>query len=265
MKKIAFAATVLSSFVLTAIGQQQQSPFQPPATSPPQLPLPNAGQPTTPANPSVPTNPNGDAISQSVPTGSAPLFLTVTPMPVADANGQALGTLQQISLGGNGTINFGLVNIGGRLVPVPWQLVATAAPGRAGLSINTDRSVLLAAPAVAVSQLPFLAQPDVQERILVHFASQLPGGNTNAARGGVGSAGGTVTGGGTNFTSPAATNAGRMTNTNQPVNTTGGLLSPSGRTNGIQDLHRSGPGSAVPTTPPATGQPPPAQPRQQQR
>jgi hypothetical protein len=191
------------------------------------------------------------------------LFLTITPMSVTDANGQLLGTLQQISLSPSGTINFGLLNLGGRIVPVPWQFVSANTAGRAGLAVNVDRAVLQSAPAVTINQLPLLAQEDVQGRILSHFGAQIPAqtivAGTNTALGGLGSGAVTTTGGVTNNGLATVTNQGRLPNrmaTNQAVNTTGGLLAPSGQTNGIQDPYR-GPGSVNPTRPPVPSSIPP--------
>lgn len=302
--KIVLASAIVSGFITTAIGQQQ-SPFQPPATSPPQLSPPTAGQTTIPANQGA-TDPTGTAGTGVVPSpigdmpanttgrvlfgqdanaqagsaigaGSAPLFLTITPMTVTDANGQLLGTMQQISLSPPGTINFGLLNMGGRMVPVPWQFVSASTAGRAGLGVNVDRAVLQSAPAVTINQLPLLAQEDVQGRILSHFGAQIPAqpmvAGANTASGGLGSGAVTTTGGAMSSVPGTVTNQGRLPNnmaTNQAVNTTGGLLSPSGQTNGIQDPYR-GPGSLNPNRPPVPSPIPPnpvgqpGQPGQQQR
>ena len=117
-----------------------------------------------------------------------------------------------------------------------------------------------------MGQLPMLTQDEVQARILSQFGLQpattaQPTVLTGTARGGTGNgAGVTLTGGSTNTASfgltsstngtATTTNGVRTTNgipnnmmTNQAVNTTGGLLSPTGRTNGIVDPYNPGPGS----------------------
>jgi len=293
--KILFASAMISSFVVSAIGQQ--NPFAPPATSPPQvLPPPTAGQATTPANQGVLTNPTGPALGNipgtAVPTnatgamlfdqeatnqtgqvGGAPLFLSVVPIQVTDATGQPLGTLQQLSLTTSGTINFGIVNMGGRLVPVPWQLIMATTTGRGDLALNVDSNVLQTAPPVFVGNLPALTQDQVQEQIFAHFASQMPAApmiiDTENPRGRTGP-GITITGGDsitgttsasftTNFNA-AATNMGRIPN-RTVTNQAGGLLSPTGQTNAVLDPYK-GPGSGNPNTPPnPAGQPSSQQPR----
>lgn len=312
--KLRFASVLVSGFVATAVAQQQQSPFATP-------------QPTTPANQGVTTNPTGagsatqPGTTTTTPTlgafggtatnatgsgalsgatnqtanGSSPLFLNVTPTTITDANGAPLGILQQLALSPSGSVNFGLVNMGGRLVPVPWGLIVNGTGSARGtLGLNADRGILQSAPAVAMGQLPLLTQADVQAQILGHFQAQQPNTqptvvSTGTARGGTGGAGVTITGGSTNTAMLGGTNiaTGTTTNgiafntngvpntnsianntrTNQAVNTTSGLLSPTGRTNGIFDGYNSGPGStdrlgprqnANPTQPTPRPTPPPA-------
>ena len=246
------------------------------------------------------TNQLGLGATNGTVTGTAPLFLNVTATTITDANGSPIGVLQQLALSPSGQINFGIVNAGGRLIPVPWQLIVNSTSGtRGALALNAAPGILQRAPPVAMGQLPMLTQDEVQAQILSSFGLQ-PSATaahptvvtTGTARGGTGGAGVTLTGGSTNIPSfgltsstnstAATTNAVRRTNgvpnnmmTNQAVNTTGGLLSPTGRTNGIFDPYNSGPGSfdrmgprqnANPTqprpviTPPAnTGQPQPQQ------
>ena len=314
MKTFLISAIALS-FVISSVaqppisgqrGSQQPGlkgplPPQPtpaPETPPPQTGDQNAGQTTTPANQGVATNPTGEmGAFNTIPTnpsansafgegqaatttgGSAPLFLNVTSTSVSDANGQFLGTLQQIALSPAGDVNFGIVNMGGRMVPVPWQLISTGVAGRSGLAVNTDRGAFQRAPAVAMGQLPLLTQEDVQAQIFGHFAVQNPNQSTvvttGTARGGTGGAGVTITGGSTNtagFTNSgafatnrmtAATNGQRIPNntaSNQAVNTTGGLLSPTGRTNAAFDGFISGPGSTDRLGPRHNANPPPTPP-----
>jgi hypothetical protein len=191
------------------------------------------------------------------------VFLNVTATTITDANGAPLGVLQQLALSPSGTVNFGLVNSGGRLVPVPWQLIVSGTSGARGtLALDADRGLLQTAPPVAVGQMPMLTQDDMQAQILAHFGLQAAPSaqptvvTTGTARGGTGGAGVTITGGNTNTATTAATfgtatNAtGIRTNpisnntiSNQAVNTTGGLLSPTGRTNAAYDGYNSGPGS----------------------
>ena len=318
-----FASVLISGFVATSVvAQQQQSPFGTPQPTPPanQGVTTNptgAGSPTQPGTTTTPTlgafggtatNPTastafGGAATNQV-NGNQPLFLNVTPTTITDANGSPIGVLQQLALSPSGGVNFGLVNMGGRLVPVPWQLIVNGTT-RGTLGVNADRGVLQSAPPVAVGQLPMLTQADVQAQILGHFQAQQAAAQpavvtTGTARGGTGGAGVTITGGTTNTAMLGGTNmatTGTMTNgvafntnvlpntngianntrTNQAVNTTGGLLSPTGRTNGIYDGFNSGPGStdrlgprqnANPTqptprpAPPAAGQNPTAPPVQ---
>lgn len=292
--KILLASVVVSGFVVTAVAQRQ-SGFVQPAAVPPATPTQNntAAQNTTPANQGVATNPTGDAAGAATTpttgvnsgvagqpltnstgasafnagttnqagatTGTAPLFLNIAGTTITDANGQPLGTLQQLVLSPNGSVNFGLVNVGGRLVPVPWQLIVTGgATARGSLALNTDRSTFQSAPPVLMGQLPSLTQDDVAQQIFNHFGLQTAGNtqptvvNTTNPRGGTGGPGITITGGSTNTVGFGAnTTAGLITNTggvpntisNQPLNTSGGLLSPTGRTNGIYDGFNSGPGS----------------------
>jgi len=303
-----FASVLVSAFVATAaVAQQQQSPFTPPAVS-----QPNAGQTTTPANQGVATNPTGDAntaaqqpavgaggVATNATGGSAfglgatnqvapganatsPLFLNVTATTITDANGSPIGVLQQLALSPSGAVNFGVVNMGGRLVPVPWQLIVNGTSGARGtLAINADAGLVQRAPPVLMGQLPTLSQDAVQAQILNHFGIQptttqpnvvttgtarggtggagvtITGGNSSTPQGTTGGSGITITGGNTNAASlgttftnnmrtnglPNTNNLPNNTRTNQAVNTTSGLLSPTGRTNGIYDGYNSGPGS----------------------
>ena len=285
--KLRFASVLVSGFVAaSAIGQQQQSPFTPPATGGASQPA--TGQTTTPANQGVATNPSGAATNAVQPGasatdpalgtintnqtggGNAPLFLNVTPTTITDSTGAPIGVLQQISLSPSGTVNFAIVNMGGRMTPVPWQLVVSGTGGARGtLGVNTNAATIRNAPPVAMGQLPMLTQDEVQAQILNHFgllpaqpsvatAGTLPTGVGRPAGLGVtitGGAGSTTPGASATFTN--STTIGTNTNgfanitngipnsmrTNQAMNTTGGLLSPTGSTNGIRDPYNSGPGS----------------------
>ena len=322
--KLFLSFVLVSGFAAALCAAQTQSGFVQPPTAP-AAPAQN----TTSANQGVATNPTGDAAgTATTPTagvntgatgqpatnatggtafntpatgtngtttgGTAPLFINVSPTTITDASGQPLGTLQQLVLSPNGTVNFGLVNTAGRLVPVPFQLIVTGGgTSRGSLALNTDRSVLQTAPPVAMGQLPLLTQDEVAQQIFNHFGLRTAPGtsplivDTGTARG-FASPGVTITGGtggstngvigsfGTNGAfGGVVTNTAAVPNntvTNQAMNTTGGLLSPSGRTNGIVDPFVSGPGSvdrfgprqnATPTQPPpapginnpGTGQP----------
>ena len=306
-----FASVLVSSVIATAaVAQQQQSPFTSPAVN-----QPTAGQTTTSANQGIATNPTGDAntgaqqpaagaggVATNATGGSAfglgatnqvgaalganatsPLFLNVTATTITDANGSPIGVLQQLALSPSGAVNFGVVNMGGRLVPVPWQLIVSGTSGARGtLAINADAGLVQRAPPVLMGQLPTLSQDAVQAQILNHFGIQQPattqptvvpagtarggtggagvtitGGNSSTAQGTTGGSGITITGGNTNAASlgttftnnmrtnglPNTNNLPNTTRTNQAVNTTSGLLSPTGRTNGIYDGYNSGPGS----------------------
>jgi hypothetical protein len=316
--KIVLASVTVSAFLISAIAQQNPttSANQGIATNPTADTGGTATQPTTGvtsgAQGQAPTDASGAGAFNTVGTtnqtnvGTAPLFLNVTPTTITDANGQPIGILQQLALSPSGTINFGLVNMGGRLVPVPWQLILSGTAGNRGtLTVNTNRDILQTAPPVLMNQLPMLTQDEVAQQILNHFGLQAPantqptivttgtalggadasgvtltgGGNTNSVntpRGATGAGGVTVTGGTTNTIGFNTNMAFRGTNgvvpnntrTNQALNTTGGLLSPTGRTNGIQDGYNSGPGSTdrfgprqnapptQPTPPPVPTQPP---------
>lgn len=298
MKNIVLAAAFVSALTLAAPGQQQQRPFTPPATAPTAPPTPPSAAtptpaPTEPIAPVTPVTPvpgvdtgvapgngtitNGTARpefgaqataqNQQQTGGAAPLFLNLSGATVMDANGQPMGTIQQIVLSPSGSINFAVASMGGRMIPVPWQLVGTV-PGRTGLTINADRSLLQQAPPVLMNQLPMLTQDAVLEQIYGHFNVPVPNNptvvGTTTAQGRPGAAEVTIAGGATNIavpTTPIPTNpaAGSRTLTNQAVNTTSGLLSPTGRTNAAFDGYNSGPGStdrfgprqnANPTTPP---------------
>lgn len=313
--KLRFASVLISSLIACVATAQQQSPFGPTGVN-----QPTAGQSTTPANQGVATNPTGDALTPAQPdpaapasggiatnsTGgsafglgstnqlgagsasTAPLFLNVTATTITDANGSPLGVLQQLALTPSGTVNFGIVNMGGRLVPVPWQLIVNGTGGARGtLAVNADAGLLRSAPPVLMNQMPTLTQDEVQAQILNHFglrtaAAQPTVVTTGTARGGTGGAGVTITGGSTNTatfgTFPSTNNIATSTNafpnttrSNQAVNTTSGLLSPTGRTNGISDQFNSGPGStdrfgprqnANPTQPPPNTTPPATTPSQ---
>ncbi|HKQ39451.1 MAG TPA: hypothetical protein VJ063_15345 [Verrucomicrobiae bacterium] len=309
--RLRLALVFICGFVATAaVAQQPRSPF---ATTP--VTQPTAGQTTTPANQGVATNPTGDANTAAQPGvtttepaagpggiatnstggsafglgstnragGTAPLFLNVTPTTITDASGSPIGVLQQLSLNPSGSVNFGIVNMGGRLVPVPWQLIVSGTGGtRGSLAVNADSSLLQRAPPVLMGQLPMLTQDEVQAQILNHFGLQPTTMTqpavvaTGTARGGTGGAGVTITGGSTNtaafgtaaFSNNITANSNAFSNStrsNQAVNTTGGLLSPTGRTNGIYDGFNSGPGSTDRFGPRQNGnaaQPPPTQPAQ---
>src|SRR5688572_29557091 len=192
--KILLASAFVSGVILSSFGQQQ-SPFvtprpaQPPPTQPP-APAPTTPQPQpgTPGNPAVvgqtptgafgqiPTNATGrsafgqpgvDAAAQNQPqVGTAPLFLNVAGTMVFDSAGQPVGTVQQIVLSPSGTVNLAVISMGGRLVPVPWQLIGTSTvAGRSGLVINSDRQLLQQAPPVFVGHLPALAQEATLQQI----------------------------------------------------------------------------------------------------
>jgi hypothetical protein len=313
--RIRFAFVLLSGFVASA-SAQQQSPFTTPATAPGTQTT--AGQTTTPANQGIATNPLGEGTSvqpgttdpalgatggiatnqlgrnllgtNGVSGGTSPLFLNVNATTITDANGSPIGVLQQLALSPNGTVNFGVLNVGGRMVPVPWQLIVTGTGGTRGtLALNAEPGILQRAPTVGIGQLPVLAQEDWQAQILNHFgltpnsASVQPTTvTTGTARGGTGGAGVTITGGATNtamtgtaFGTATNSTGGAITNgstfpnnsaaSNHSLNTSGGLLSPTGRTNVAYDGFNSGPGStdrfgprqnANPTQPRPTVPPP---------
>jgi hypothetical protein len=280
--KSVLAVTFVSALIGTAMAQQ------PLPAPPPSANQPTAGQTTSPANQGVAANPTGDPRQPALTTttdpasgtarsplaagtnqvgggGTAPLFINVTPTTITDANGSPIGVLQQLALTPSGAVNFGLVNMGGRLVPVPWQMIVTGTGGaRGSLAVNADRGLLQTAPPVLMGQIPTLTQDDIQAQILGHFGLQAAPNaqptvvTTGTARGGTGGAGVTITGGTTNTTTATGTfgtatnatgiltNAGtipNITRSNQAVNTTGGLLSPTGRTNAAFDGFNSGPGS----------------------
>lgn len=307
--KMLLGCAMVCGFVAVAGGQQQrQSPFVPPAAGPPAGQ--RGGQPNTP-NQGVATDPAGNlggqaqivpptdpalgasgglatnalgrpTIGQNGPNqaagGNAPLFLGVTPVTITDANGQPIGILQQIVLTPSGGVNFGLVNMGGRLIPVPWQVIVTSgAAGRTGLALNVESGIFRTAPPVAMGQLPLLTQEEIQAQIFGHFGLAPPAQTvvtTGTAMGSSRGSGVTLTGGSTNTTSfntnvfANRTNAAPIPNnvgTNQAINTTSGLLSPTGQTNAAQDPYQSGragqnarppaPPSPAPATPNSGGQP----------
>jgi len=272
-----------SPFGATAVpGQTTTSANQGIATSPGgQQGLITTADPNASAIGGIPTNSSGGSAfglgatnqigvgATNGLTGTAPLFLNVTATTITDANGSPIGVLQQLALSPSGQINFGIVNSGGRLVPVPWQLIVNSTSGtRGALALNAAPGALQSAPPVLMGHLPALTQSEVQNQILSAFGLQPATSatpqptivTTGTARGGTGGAGVTITGGSpdtgtfgltssTNSTA-ATTNGVRTTNgipnnmlTNQAVNTTAGLLSPTGRTNGIFDPYNSGPGS----------------------
>lgn len=280
--KILLPSVLVFGVLISSFGQQQ-SPFvtprptQPPATPPP-APAPTTPQPGEPRNSAItgqtptgafgqiPTNatarsafgqPGAEATAQTqAQAGTAPLFLNVAGTTVFDATGQPVGTVQQIVLSPSGTINLAVVSMGGRLVPVPWQLIGTSTvPGRSGLVINSDRQLLQQAPPVFMGNLPALTQEAALQQIFDHFALSPPNQTTTidtTAQGRPGrGAGVTLTGGATN------TVAGTATTTNQAVNTTSGLLSPTGRTNAAFDGYNSGPGSTDRLGPRQNGNAPP--------
>lgn len=214
---------------------------------------------------------------------TAPLFINVSGTAVLDANGQPVGSIQQLVLTPSGSVSLAVVNMGGRLVPVPWQLIgANTAPGRSGLVINAERGMIQRAPPVLMSQLPTLTQDAVIDQIHGHFNLSAPSrstvGTAATAQGRPGGLGVTITGGATNATgttSAFATNnvaVGRtnnvgatMTRSNQAVNTSGGLLSPTGRTNAAYDGFNSGPGSTDRLGPRQNANPPQPQPPQRRQ
>ena len=287
--RLRFASVLVLGFVAaSALGQQQQSPFTPPATG--GASQPTTGQTTSPANQGVATNPTGASTNAVQPGasatdpafgtintnqtsgGNAPLFLNVTPTTITDSTGAPIGVLQQISLSPSGTVNFAIVNMGGRMTPVPWQLVVSGTGSARGtLGVNTNAATIQTAPPVMMGQLPMLTQDEVQARILGHFGllpAQPSVATTGTVPTGIGRPAGlgvTITGGagssgafstpatftnnntGTNFNTNALPNNIR---TNQAINTTGGLLSPTGSSsNGIRDPYNSGPASLDRLTP----------------
>jgi hypothetical protein len=171
-------------------------------------------------------------------TNLAPVVLDVVPRLVTDTNGLALGTLVQLSLSRAGLVNFGLVDVGGQLVSMPWDLIVS---GLATNGATNIQDVVQKPPPVLMGLGSFPPEMDAefQNRILSYVAEQMrPAVN----RGGSAGAGVTITGGDTNVASfnttfaATATNSGRTTNyaaSNSATNTTNGVPSPTGRTNGV--------------------------------
>ena len=174
-------------------------------------------------------------------TGStSPLFLTLGGTTATDASGQSLGTVQYVVLSPSGTVDLALLSIGGRLVPVPWQLMGAGASGNASVSgrvplmVNVDAQRLQQAPSVTLSQISQLSQDPVHAQILSFFGlqGQVPVGQGSAAM-----QTNAVSGSGSNSNAAAGSFSGAATNT------TSGTLSPTGQTNGIAVPPSLGPGA----------------------
>jgi hypothetical protein len=200
-------------------------------------------------------NPQGATSLQAAST--SPLFLTLGGTTATDASGQPIGTMQYVVLSPSGTIDLALLSLGGRLVPVPWQLVGAGAsgnasvPGRVPLMVNVDAQRLQQAPSVTLSQLSQLSQDPVHGQILAFFGLQ---SQNTSAQGSVAVQTNTFTGSG------ASSNVATAPIPGAPTNTTSGVLSATGQTNGIAVPPPLGPGA----TDRSGAQPPVRQNQQQQ-
>lgn len=195
------------------------TPFVPtqPAIAPPGVPIdpafnrarPSGSSPFTTVLPLATTTSGLTPDQQGLIPAAAPaapatpLFLNLSGTVINDPLGQPVGSVQQIVLTPSGTITFAVVSVGGRLLPVPWPLIGTSsAPGRAGLVLNGDRSLLQTAPPVLMSQLPLLTQDAVQRQIYGFYglgpaAADQAGTDATTAQGRPGNASVTVNGGST--------------------------------------------------------------------
>ena len=219
-----------------------------------------------------------NGVQRSDAIGAAPMFLTLSGTSATDISGRSIGTVQYAMVGPNGSLDLAVLNINGRLVPVPWQLMSTgtdATPGRVALTANVDRQRLLQAPAVTVGQLSQLQQDPALQGIYGYYGLQAP--NQIAAQGSLGAQTNALTGGATNIMGvstniapPTATNtAPSGTNAISPPPATGtGAISPpqttpstssdpSGQRPQISPPPYAGPGSQG--TPPPAPQPTPGQ------
>ena len=197
--------------------------------------------------------PRGSTNIQAAST--SPLFLTLGGTTATDASGQSVGAVQYVVLSPSGAVDLALLSLGGRLVPVPWQLVGAGAsgnasvPGRVPLMVNVDAQRLQQAPSVTLSQLSQLSQDPVHGQILAFFGLQ----SQNTAQGSVAVQTNTFTGSG------ASSNVATAPIPGAPTNTTSGVLSATGQTNGIAVPPPLGPGATD-----RSGVPPARQNQQQQ-
>src|SRR5436190_22220219 len=144
--KIIHGVTIgaLGCICFTALAQQQQSPFQPPAV-----------------------------VSQA--TVGNPIILNLAGVTVTDQSGQPTGPIQNILLSPAGCVDMAVLSLGGqKLVPVPWTLVSgtgaargeTEVAGRASLALKVDRLVLQQTPTITVAQL---SQPQMIQQVKQYF------------------------------------------------------------------------------------------------
>src|SRR4051812_18815415 len=192
MKPFVSAILVLGS--VGAFAQQRGAYSTPAVIQPGAQPTQNVATVQTTASP------------QPVVSAS-PLFLTVSGINASDPSGQQLGPLQYILLSPSGMADLGVLQVGGRLIPVPWQFITPATAtttastglGRAALSVNVDRQTLLQAPAVSLSQLSQLTMDPTRQGIFAFLGLGAPSFGTLTAQG--------ATGMQTNMVSGSASNA----------------------------------------------------------
>ena len=199
-------AGALGCVCLSAIAQEQQSPFQPPAV-----------------------------VSQatSAATLGNPIVLNLTGVTVTDQSGQPVGPIQNILLSPAGCVDMAVLSLGGqKLVPIPWTLVSgagaargeTEVVGRTTFVTKVNRQILMQAPSITVNQIAQLTQPQMIQQVQTFYSQHAP----QTAAGGTGSQTGVNVGGSvstTNNTSIGITNQSSIVN--QDTN-----LSPTGPTNG---------------------------------
>jgi len=202
--KIIHGVTIgaLGCICFTAIAQQQQSPFQPPAV-----------------------------VSQA--TVGNPIVLNLAGVTVTDQSGQPLGPIQNILLSPAGCVDMAVLSLGGqKLVPIPWTLVSGSGAtrgenevaGRATFVCRVDRTTLMQAPSVTMNQITQLTQPQMIQQVQTFYSQQVQ----QTAAGGTGSqtdvnVGGSISA--TNRTNIGITNQSNIQN--QDTN-----FSPTGPTNG---------------------------------
>jgi len=96
---------------------------------------------------------------------------------VKNQQGEELGTIKDLILSRDGQIDYfilarnGLFGMGGKLVPVPWE-VANAKTGDNALLIDIAKSRLDNAPSFASDQWPNFGEPMYQQKIFGYYQQE---------------------------------------------------------------------------------------------